>query len=84
MCVRVRVRVCVCVCVCVFSQALLVRQTALGLPRATTPKRLLNPESGKEEELDLEGVDPDQFLLQLSGGLRLLFLQCNVPRVHNE
>ena len=44
----------------------MVRLTALGLPRATAPKRLITPEEGEEED-EPEGVESDQFLAQMSG-----------------
>lgn len=51
----------------VFSQALLMRLTALGLPRAAAPKRLFNSVENGESEEPEEGGDSEQLLQQLSG-----------------
>ena len=44
-------------------QALLVRLTALGVPRAAAPKRLYNQED-EDTEIDT-GAEPDQLIQQL-------------------
>ena len=50
-------------------QALLVRLTALGVPRTPAPCRLVAPEEGEEEDNteDQGDVDTDTFLQQMAG-----------------